>query len=473
MRRRFSELDYLNLTIGAFVFAPELRRLVDWRVDFDKHNVFAVIPLLMLLPIGAMVYKKRANLRPGPFALIAAFWLCGFVYAFLIGTAHRSVLPAIYGFALFGLPALIGAWFVVSSDDLETAYKKISSALLTYGAIAGAYGIVQFVVAPPWDTAWMQSITAESFGTPVPFGIRVFSVMNSPGVYAAFTAFSLIMNLPNMQLRKPWSVAATFLMIVGLMLSLGRASWIAFAVGTILFAILSPRRVKAMLSLGIIFLGFAVSLGAFFAFFPSDKIQQLLADRVTTFGDLTDDGSAAARAQTSENALESGLRSPFGHGLGLTGPAADLANPVLIEKTDIPVGAIDNGFLSRLIEMGFPGLFALVCALLIAMFQTNAALRRRVKANETGLASIAAASLATQVAMFLAMISGDDYSGVGSVAVFIAIGLALKPQATKAPLRQSPAFDRGRDKSRYGAGVAISKRVTRSATWSVNELPVR
>ena len=146
---------------------------------------------------------------------------------------------------------------------------------------------------------------------------------------------------------------------------------------------------------------------------------------------------------------------------------------MLIEKTDIPVGAIDNGFLSRLIEMGFPGLFALVCALLIAMFQTNAALRRRVKANETGLASIAAASLATQVAMFLAMISGDDYSGVGSVAVFIAIGLALKPQATKAPLRQSPAFDRGRDKSRYGAGVAISKRVTRSATWSVNDLPVR
>jgi hypothetical protein len=454
MKPRLSESAYVTLTIGAFVFAPEVRRLVDWRGNFDPINFSSILPLLMLLPIAVFVYKRRQALRGTDFVKVAAIWTIAFAYAFVVGVAQTLLLPGLYGLALFLLPVLIGAWFVVQEEPLSKSFARLSRDLFWFGAIAGVYAIVQFVFAPPWDTAWMININATAFGQPERFGIRAFSVMNSPGTYAEFTAFCLLLNLPNLRPGRVWSLAAATVMIVGLLLTLVRSAWIGFAIGAVVFAILSPRRKAAMASLLTVSVAIAVLAAAYFTFVPSDEIRETLVTRFETLTGVSTDGSTLAREESSSLALASGTAAPFGHGLGITGPPAALASPRFLATTDIPPN-IDNGFLSRLVEMGVPGCLFFAGAVLFGLVASYRSLRRRVAGGNDADATIAAAALSTQIAIFFVCFSGDVYAGVGAVIFFIAIGLSTKTSLATSPVvpirtRRSPKQRSGKTLTRPG-----------------------
>jgi O-antigen ligase len=253
-------------------------------------------------------------------------------------------------------------------------------------------------------------------------------------VYAEFTAMCILMNLPNMRPSRPWSIAGSAAMFAGLLLSLVRSAWLAVIVGTILFTILSPQRIRAVRSLGTVFAVFAALAIGFFTFVPSDGVFQTLTDRVNTLSDISDDASAKDRAETSRVAFEAALGHPLGQGLGLTGSSGALAGSASA-LTDIPVGPIDNGFVSRFLEMGAPGFAAFLAAILMALALTYRALRVHLAERDRAAATVAAAAFATQAALFLTSLSGDVYAGVGSVLFFIAFGLGVKRATVAAKVR--------------------------------------
>ena len=186
----------------------------------------------------------------------------------------------------------------------------------------------------------------------------MFSVLNSPATYAEFTAFVLIMNLPNLRFRKALVMLAALLMIAGLLLSLVRAAWLGLVLGAITYLILSPRRGPALRTLTITSSLIAASVVAFFFFVPSDSIRETITNRFATFGSLDTDYSALDRQNEGRKAIDSGLADPLGHGLGMTGVSATLATPEQLDASGVPDDSIDNGFLSRFVEMGWPGLAA-------------------------------------------------------------------------------------------------------------------
>jgi putative inorganic carbon (HCO3(-)) transporter len=419
------EWTYVITTIATFVFIPEVRRLVEWRGNFDPFNTFAVIPLLMLCPIAFFAYRRRARIRDGMFAAVAIIWLAGFAYAGFIAAAYGSILAALLTAVQFCLPLAVAAWLMTLDDPMEVAHARLARVLLICGAIAGAYGIFQYVVAPPWDTAWMQNLGLESFGQPVRFGIRVFSTLNGPGIFALFMSAVILFNLPYLRIRNWLNVCALFLITVSLILSLVRLAWLTVVVGIVIFALLSPKRIQALLSLASVAIVCGVAIVAFVAISPNASLSNTLIQRVSTLTDVQEDASAQDRRATTDEAVQNGLDHLEGGGLGLVSAGTALETADLKVFRGSPSGAIDNGFASRFLEMGVPGLAAFLLASCLAIFAVSRAyLRFSANRNNSGML-VAASCLAAQVTFFAQNIGGDNQHDFLGVIFFAALALPL------------------------------------------------
>ena len=93
-------------------------------------------------------------------------------------TSLEWICPVLFGFFLYS------RW--QNYPKLERLTKQI---FLWCVLITGAYGVIQYLVLPEWDQVWLQktieiSENARAFGAPEPLKVRVWSTMNSPGVFA-------------------------------------------------------------------------------------------------------------------------------------------------------------------------------------------------------------------------------------------------------------------------------------------------
>ncbi len=119
------------------------------------------------------------------------------------------------------------------------------------------------------------------------------------------------------------------------------------------------------------------------------------------------------------------MLQPAGFGLGVTGSSGTLKSSDSPASFGLPDGAIDNGYISRFVEMGYPGLLAFCLALLLAMTASFRSYLVQRKSGNAAAASIVASMIATQVALAFTCIAGDLYSGIGAVVFFLALGLSL------------------------------------------------
>jgi hypothetical protein len=85
------------------------------------------------------------------------------------------------------------------------------------------YGVVQFVVMPPWDRIWMIGTDLQSIGRPEPFSVRVFGSMTMPGTFAVVMEVGLLLLLSaEVRGRLPTLVLG----FIGLLLSRIRTAWL-------------------------------------------------------------------------------------------------------------------------------------------------------------------------------------------------------------------------------------------------------
>jgi putative inorganic carbon (HCO3(-)) transporter len=434
---------YPGMLLTLWVLIPELRRLVDWQVGFNSLPVINLIPIIALVPLF-FIFPRRKNMTfSRDFMLVTCLWLVAFGYSLLVAFLSGGLLSAVYAFALFCLPLLVGMWLgVVRPAVSRRIFARFVSAAIVLGALTSAYGIFQFVAPPAWDVAWVINSGLGSIGQPYPFCLRIFGTMNSPGVLGDFLAVVIVLTVHRLRGRSLWLIVPLLICTAALTLTFDRTAWLETALGLVVYIVLSPRRLPAVGSIGVtvlLTLGLALNLSLITGD-PTSNTQ--LLSRLGTLNDLQNDSSAADREQETSTALREALSEPLGQGLGTVGTATKLS---AAGSTTV----LDNGYLMRFLEMGVFGVLCFLAAVIGGCVLAFNRLRAAYAARDETAAAFIATSLAIQVAFIGAELSGDHHSALMGIVFWLVIGFAStqarEPRSVtfeslgREPIRSRPA----------------------------------
>ena len=336
---------YISFTIWLWILSPLLRRVIDYHSYYVNPSPVLLAPVLVVCltaPRVLVSINERWYKAGWPFLLA----LGALTWGLVIGLLSNPFLDVVWAFISWSSPICFGlflkGWWASEGHKIQLLQANMVWAVL----LMGAYGIYQFVVAPPWDCAWLENTNevlgftdGGSWGRPEPFGIRVWSTLNSPGVFGCVMMCALIMLLSTKhKLRLP----AITLGYASFLLSLHRSSWTAYLIG-VFCVIIWDRKQRmryAMTACVTLVVGFLV-----ICMISSDD---LISQRMLTFAKLSDDMSLQARLDVHERALAYIAAHPFGTGLtsGLS-----------------PEGVLDSGVLTLFILLGWFGALCYFAAL--------------------------------------------------------------------------------------------------------------
>ena len=410
---------YFLAMIGSWVFTPELRRLANWKSGFHAIDVLSIVPLVLIVPLALTFLGTRHKTMDKRALSLFLGWAGVFGYSLIIGFSNGQHTSALYSYALFVLPAVAGLWIASDPVPLAIAARRIGVAYVVFAAIVSLYGIYQYVALPPWDALWMINAGMDSIGQPLPYLVRVFSVLNAPGACAEFLTVAIFMSFFAMRGRSAWWISLVLALdCAALSLTLVRTAWIAIPAGLVVYAIMTPLRARFFTAAAIaaaamiVFLVIAPLVGA-------TGVSDALGARLATFTNLSNDVSAQSRAEQIRGALPSAIETPLGTGLGVLGTAAKL-NSELAQTHDF-----DSGVVARFMEMGYIGFLGYLLALLAGLALTCTTWWRAMALGKRDIAQIAAIATALQFAVFVMDLGGDAHLAFTGVSFWIALGLAL------------------------------------------------
>jgi hypothetical protein len=440
------EWIYFTLTMGAWSFTPLLRRLIDYRSGaFNPVTVTSLLPFLMLLPFVFFCFKKERLARLSPLLRTLSYiWAATFAYGFLIAAAFGSFNAAAFELLQYLVPMLAGIWLAGQGLPVRETLRRLALIVLPCAAIVAAYGLMQWVSPPPWDVMWVDGSHFSAAGDAVPFGMRVFSTLNSPGPAADFFAVTMIFTLPFLRFRALWTWPLMAALGAALMLTMIREAWVGLIVGVTMYLVVSPRRLRAVPSLLI----FAVLLAALVTTLPallgSGANADVVSERLSTLTDVGHDASAIARQTEISDALSQGLANPLGAGLGNIGAAARLGSSAQSSLGSV----LDSGYMARFLELGWLGCIGYIVVVvggpLALLYQL--AKRSRAAALPVDIKVCAAMAIAIATALAWSDAANDAHLGLDGLFFWLAIGLgslALDPQrVAPAAGAQPPAVRR-------------------------------
>lgn len=346
----------LEAGLWLWVLAPGVRRVVDLSSGYHENSVVLLAPPLVALLGAAAVVLRRPPALPDRRVLrlalrVAVLAASGGAVALLVGRA--PVALALAGVQVLSPLALglVAALAVEPARRLEVLDRFATGV----GLLVGGYGVVQFLVAPAWDVAWLRAVddVAESFGRPFPLEIRVFSTVNDPGSLAVVLTFALLWLL----VRRRAGLLGQLALVVGtgcLGLTLVRSSWIALAVALVVVVLrgwVRPGRLVLAVAASAVLLTLA------------GTVAQPVVERFTGSVDSgASDGSFQARLTFGASQLAPALQSPVGEGLGSTGTAVrrDSGGDQRFANTD-------SGYLEALRTWGGPLGVVLIFSILSAV----------------------------------------------------------------------------------------------------------
>lgn len=410
---------YLPCALALWFLIPEVRRLIDWQIGANSISIVSVIPLAFLAPLVIPVVRGVAAPEATlPFRILCYAWLCAFSYALVVAFAAGGRFDALYQFAGFCLPLVCGAWIVTRRVPRSKSFAQLTNTFLAIGAFCGLYGIYQYVAPPPWDVAWVNFSGLVSVGVPEPFGLRVFSTLNSPGTASFFFVFVILLGLHKLDLRRPWPVIAVTACVAALALTNVRSAWLALVVGIVVFFLVSPKRVRSLVAVLVVAtVSVTLALNASTLLGYRDVTTQLVS-RLNTLSDVDSDASADDRRRETAEATHKAVAEPLGQGLGTVGTSTKLGGGGQI--------TLDNGYLSRFVEMGVAGFIGYLVTLAAGICFAVRALTLAVARKNVMLGQIAATAIAVQVAMLGLDLSVDAHSGMPGLVFWLLLGLTLR-----------------------------------------------
>lgn len=402
-----SPVTYSSFCLWLWFLTPFVRRVLDYRHGWNPTNVVLLAPPAVAALSAYTLSRHARELRGrlfAPYLLI----LGGLAYGYSVGLINAGLIPATYALLTWIAPLVFGVHLALSWRhymELSASIRKTFAVALPFLAL---YGIYQFVRLPVWDSAWMINADLKSIGSPLPFSVRVFGTLNTPGPYAAFLLVGMLLLLAGKGFSRFPAIAVAF---VALLLTRTRSSWIAFLIGLVIQQLTQPviRLPRRLLALVVV-----VILAAPLTAIPS--FHSIIAKRLSTLESISSDNSFIKRVQFSQEAANSIVQTALGNGLGTTGGA------IKLEKAPVGVRSLDNGFLELFFVFGWPGgtMFVLgVVALLLQSFRFAEA-RRDPFASALRSAAIALVSI---------LPIGDIFSGSTGTLLWAVIGLGIAAHA--------------------------------------------
>ena len=393
----------IALIFIVWTWSPLLRRLVDWQFGYRMISVIAIFPLLSLLP-GFFLLKKYWGVVSRGFRTTFILWILTFGFSFMVAYASGALLPGAYSIVMFLAPAGIAVATLLTSPDPRRAYERTANVFLVCASLASVYAMYQYVSPPPWDTLWLQSEGITSMGPAIPFSLRVFGPYNSSGPFGLYLVFALVLVLPRLRLANWKTTVLIAPILIALLLTEVRAAWLGLALAVIVYLVLAPGRrapLAALALVGGIFVVFGLVLLS--TVHDAQIALQTITDRLTTLQSLSSDGSVVARQGETADSWALGLREPLGLGLGAMSLGARLAGGT--------GGGIDNGYLSRFVELGPIAWVGYIVALLVSLWTTLAVYARSLRTNRA-LADIAAVAVTFQVLLLFLEGAFDNHNGL-------------------------------------------------------------
>lgn len=401
--------SYLTLTLWFWSIAPFARRVVDYYGGFVFANIMLITPnVISVLMIRDILASRDVWRREG--AGIGLMMLVPVLYGIIVSFLNGDVVPGLVSAADWLTPLIYFYYILNLTPRVREAEPHFRTFIVLNLALVTIYGLVQFVVAPAWDVEWVQQSKMITVGQPVPFGLKPFSTLNSPGTSAMWLAMLLILSLHFRQRLSLLLLPAATLMLG---LTLVRSAMGVAAAGIAGAVLLGRGQVlRAMLPL---MLGGAVAVGVGAMLDPS--ITASMTARLDTFTDLAHDPSGQARVQIYEATPGWIAMEPFGEGIGAFGRGAR-------EQTgSTEAGAMDSGPLEVFLALGWLGGTSYLVGILIMTLRAVAAGRAAASpaALPFGMASISTAG----AILFVNII------GLAGCTIFLCAAMAIALRANE------------------------------------------
>ncbi|OMW51193.1 glucose-6-phosphate isomerase [Burkholderia pseudomallei] len=399
-----SPARYVGFMWWMWFLSPEVRRLADWsKGAYTPTSLIQIAPLAVTMIAGLGLlrhYCVLAERRGLPVLLI----LFGLMYAFLVGVVSSGPLAATYDLANWLYPVLIGFHIAVHARDYPEYRKVILSTFVWGMLVMGVYGMVQFFVMPKWDALWMIGSQMNSQGDPVPYGVRVFSTMNSSGPFAFAMMGALVFMIAATERVRWLAGAAGF---ISFCLCLVRSTWGGWVVALAIQLAKSSNRVRVrIIGSAIVLAGLCVPL------LSVGPVADRLGQRLQSITNLKDDRSYDDRNKFYATFAQTAFTDVAGEGLGATGASTKLSSD---SGSLGKYGSFDSGVMNVPFVLGWPGTLLYLLGL---VWLLGRALRASLRLRRD---KFVAACLSLSLSVFAMLVFTNSFIGTGGLLLFMSI----------------------------------------------------
>jgi len=337
----------------VFCFMSLARRLIDDQAGFDASNPALLTPYLCCLYTAISFFEYWSRPRPkklGPFLVLLGCIAYGTSLALLDGRFRSSIVDVLK----WTVGPLFAVYLLSNRESIPGLRRIFEPTLIFAAVVLSLYGVAQFVSPASWDANWVRGVAElgfNSLGRPEPFGLRVFSTMNSPGAFGAILSAGIVLALKR---RLLVCLVCVVPMLVGLALCQYRSLWAATALAIVLVAVAPSAGVRRTNILALFLAALALASTAL-----SPQIRDVVIQRASTLTELEGDESLRKRLEQYNEVLQHD-NLIIGDGLAINGASRRLDNRAVVE--------IDGALIEVYRAMGvFVGTaFVLALAVLVA-----------------------------------------------------------------------------------------------------------
>ena len=356
-------LFYCGFVWWMWFVGALIRRFIDLRCGYVTPGPWQLSATLVTsISILTVLKHLPKAYKQGGMPFIVAIAAC--FYGFLINLVNEgfgAVDQSIFLLFGWGGPIAFGFHIFVHWRDYPKYRQNILRTFLWGVLFMGFYGLIQFLIAPSWDTFFLRSIRTEadvlSFGDPEPFGIRLFSSMDAPQDFAAMMGTGLILLFC---VRGSQKLLASGVGYLTFLLTLARSGWLSWLCSTLLLfkTLKSNMKVKMVISI-------SVAILIILPITTIEPFSEIISERVETLGDADRDGSLNSRQEAFNLLIGHALVTYVGYGL-----QSPIIPNVEISRKYI-IG--DNGILVILFALGWMGALPYMLSLIHSIFQIQRA----------------------------------------------------------------------------------------------------
>jgi hypothetical protein len=336
---------YLGFTWWLWFLTPFVRRLVDYQSGWQDPSVVLLSPFLAtIVTFYTFVLHSPKSYYEGGLPFILAF--IAVLYSFLIGVVNGASTAALVPLLNWLTPILFGFHLFVHWRDYPSYRQNIQRTFMWGVLVTGAYGVLQYMVAPAWDRFWITSAHEIAVGVPEPLGFRVFSTMNSPGPFALVTMAGLLLLFNSKGTLLFPSAAVGYL---SFLLSLVRSAWIGWSVGLISLFTSLKASFQIRLIITILVMGICV-----LPLTTIEPFSHVINTRIETLSKPSNDISYNERSETYDRSFGLALSQGIGVGMGVIDRYSGLI--------------LDSGILEMLFTLGWLGTIPYVSGIVLILF---------------------------------------------------------------------------------------------------------